>query len=749
MVNSALLFAVGFVLWLLVHRLVVRPLSQFSAQVTQLAENTPSHAIDPGQTDVAEIITLQQGFNQLMMKIGENQAKITEQNAVLEQRVNERTHELNIKNAELLDTIVQKAELAKSLSESQSIAGLGNYALIIPTGFFDISDVTSRLFGIDDTYDHSVEGWKALIHPDDCAMVIEHLKNDVIGRGETFDMEYRIFRHDDQAERWMHGLGRLIYDAHGSPLKMLGTVQDVTERKKSEGQITDLLAFNQTIINKTPYGMAVFKAEGPCVMANEAYALSIGGTVEGVLKQNFRHTVSWKRHGLFAAAINALETDQPTKVNFEGETSFGKDAILECAVAPIRISGVPHIVVMVHDIMERIKAVRALSDSLQQLEKKELAKTRFLAAAGHDLRQPLTAANLYISALKLSEPTARQDNIIQRLEQSMEAFKGLLDALLNVSKLDAGMIKPEYTLINVPELIIWLEQNFAAVAKDKQLDFKLYFPMKRTLFVRSDIGLIKSVLMNLVSNAIKFTTEGAILVSARQRGSCVLFQVWDTGIGIPEEYIEHIFDEFYQIDNPQRDRTSGLGLGLSIVKRALALLNTQIRCKSQSGRGTVFEFSLPLAEAVAPSADAITFPHKNNVANNLFAAGKKFIVVEDDTLVAQGMIAWLEGMGGEVTYFNDAEDALLHADIEFAGYYIVDYMLGGALSGIQFLNKLSQKSDEPIIAVLMTGDTSSDFIRESAGFDWPVQFKPVNASELLSSLQEQENWLACQMSIKS
>ncbi len=235
--------------------------------------------------------------------------------------------------------------------------------------------------------------------------------------------------------------------------------------------------------------------------------------------------------------------------------------------------------------------------ALQQLEEKELSKTRFLAAAGHDLRQPLAAANLFIDALKFSGPTPAQDQIIQRLEQSMSTFNGLLDALLNISKLDAGIIHPEYTSINVTELMNWLEQNFAPLAAERKLGFKLHFSMREPLVVRSDIGLVKSVLMNLVSNAIKFTSRGAILVSARRRGDNVLFQVWDTGMGIQAENIEQIFDEFYQVDNPQRDRSRGLGLGLSIAKRALTLLGGKITCRSQSGHGSVFEFLLPFDHA--------------------------------------------------------------------------------------------------------------------------------------------------------
>lgn len=511
-------------------------------------------------------------------------------------------------------------------------------------------------------------------------------------------------------------------------------------RKQAEHKTRDLHLFNEAILASSPSGIAVFMASGPCVMANEAYAKSIGGTVGEVLKLDFRHNASWKRNGLLDFANQAFEAGMAIRRDIEGMTSFGKKVVLECIFSPINVSEVPHLLVIVNDVSDRAAAEHALNESMLKLEEKELAKTRFLAAAGHDLRQPLAAANLFVDALKLTEMTSHQDEIIRRLDQAMVTFNGLLDALLNVSKLDAGMIKPEYSSVHVAELFNWLEQNFAPMATEKKLGFRLYFPMKEALVIRSDIGLLKSILMNLVSNAIKFTASGAILVSARQRGGSVLIQVWDTGMGIPDEHSKYIFDEFYQINNPQRDRTSGLGLGLSIVKRALTLLDAKIICRSQVGRGSVFEFRLPLEDisGVAQRQDAAVVLQKE-VANEAFLQSKRFVVVEDDALVAQAMTNWLEGMGGEVKCFHSAEAALRHANIEYADFYIADYMLEGALNGIQFLNLIRQKLGKPINAVLVTGDTSAAFIRHAVDCDWPVLHKPINTSKLISILGAHNN----------
>ena len=416
----------------------------------------------------------------------------------------------------------------------------------------------------------------------------------------------------------------------------------------------------------------------------------------------------------------------------------GREFPVELAMNMVESDGKKEFSAFIRDIQERKQAELTLIETAYQLEQKELSKTRFLAAAGHDLRQPLTAANLYIDTLKLTDPTPQQGKIIQRLINSMAIFKGLLDTLLNISQLDSGMIKPEYTLIDVSVLFGELEQVFAPIASEKSLGLKLYFPTRKALVVNSDIALVKSVLMNLVANAIKYTSQGAVLISARKRGSNVLFQVWDTGIGIADDQLEHIFDEFYQINNLQRDRTSGLGLGLSIAKRAITLLGGKITCRSQIGQGSVFGFRLPLDSypdlALRQEFAGAT---AESMADSSFVAGKHFVVVEDDTLVAQAIASALEEMGGEVRHFHKATDALHHFNIEHADCFIVDYMLGGAHNGIQFLNQIRLKLDKPIRAVLVTGDTSATLIREAANSDWPVLYKPVNLVNLIESLSAQ------------
>ncbi len=372
-------------------------------------------------------------------------------------------------------------------------------------------------------------------------------------------------------------------------------------------------------------------------------------------------------------------------------------------------------------------------DSLRQLEEKELAKTRFLAAAGHDLRQPVAAANLFVDALKLTSPTPRQSELITRLDQSMSVFSGLLERLLDISKFDAGLVKPQIVTFDLAELFNWLEQNFAQSALERRLRFRLFFP-HRSLFLRTDIFLLQSVLMNLVSNAIKFTAHGGVLIGARQRGNTVLLQVWDTGIGIAETELPHIFDEFYQIANPQRSREAGLGLGLAICQRAMSLLGGKVTCRSRPGRGSVFEICLPLNGSPRELEQLPSIDTPAAIAKETLLKNKRVIVVEDDALVAAGMVNLLQGMGAEVRLFYSAEAALRQADLGNVDYFIVDYSLGGELTGLNFLVAVQQRQQTPIRAVVITGETSSQFISSVTDSPWPVLHKPVNYAKLVSSL---------------
>jgi len=525
----------------------------------------------------------------------------------------------------------------------------------------------------------------------------------------------------------------------GEVAGLLATAMDISDRKKADAALRESEQRFRVLFESASDCLLLLSADGRIMDINQSGSWRLGYTKEEMLGRCIADFDAPE----FAARV----PERMAEIMRYGHATFesghmradGSHMPVEVNAMRVELGGQIVLFSVIRDITERKQTEHAIKEAMEQMQKKELAKTRFLAAAGHDLRQPLMAATLYIDTLERKGLTHSQKNIVDHLRQAMGTFKTLLDALLNISKLDAGATKPEYAQLNVPDLLIWLEDNFAPLARSKNLKFRMYFSTKQPLFVRSDPGLTKSILMNLVSNAIKFTPQGAILLSVRRRGQEALFQVWDTGIGIPDASIRHIFDEFYQVNNSHRDRASGLGLGLAIAGRALALLGQSIECRSQVGRGSVFGFRLPLVEAPAGGARHGSGPAAADHAPREFSPkGRRFVVVEDDALVAEAICKTLQVLGGKVQCFHNAEDTMAHADdIDNVDHYIVDYMLGGELSGLQLLHQLRRKSDRPVNAVLVTGDTSPAFVRAMADCHWPVLHKPVNIAELIASLGAQ------------
>ncbi|HLP97804.1 MAG TPA: PAS domain S-box protein [Sideroxyarcus sp.] len=516
---------------------------------------------------------------------------------------------------------------------------------------------------------------------------------------------------------------------------VMALASDISERQHAEAALQESEARYRSFAERLPLGIAVLQ-DGLIKYVNHATTELIGYSTDELMGKPFPHLI----HEDDRAGMLDLHRRRMQGEDVEGRFPvriIRKDGAVrqwELHTSTTDWAGKRSSLAILVDITERNAMEEALRNSLRQLEEKGLAKTRFLAAAGHDLRQPVAAANLFVDALRLAATDTRQKELIERLAQSMGIFSNLLERLLDISKFDAGLIKPQFVTFNLAELFNWLEQSFANLAQEKGLSFRLHFPMNKLVIVRTDVGLLQSVVMNLVSNALKFTTSGGILVSARLRNDKVILQVWDTGSGINDADLPYIFDEFYQANNPQRSREGGLGLGLSICRRAISLLGATVTCRSRSGHGSVFEFCLPLHGKPHEQGHLTPINAPDEVANEQLVKGKRVVVVEDDALVAHGMLDLMQGMGATVLRFRNAEEALHHSEIAAADFFIVDYALGGKLSGIQFLETLQQRQPAPIRAVVVTGETSSQFIHNTADCPWPVLHKPVNYAKLTAGL---------------
>ncbi len=367
----------------------------------------------------------------------------------------------------------------------------------------------------------------------------------------------------------------------------------------------------------------------------------------------------------------------------------------------------------------------------RQLEAANLAKSRFLAAASHDLRQPLHALNLFVAQLRTETDPAERSRVTGQIDAAVTAMNDLFNALLDISKLDAGVLAPEPTTFPVAHLLKHMETTFAPAAREKGL--RLQF-VPSAAWVRSDFILLERILLNLVSNAIRYTVRGGVLVGCRRRGQQLRIEVWDSGIGIPEDQRENIFGEFCQLAASERDRRGGLGLGLAIVDRLCRLLDHRLELTSTLGRGSRFALSLPMVAAplepieysIAPKAMADP------------ASGKLIVVIEDDALALDAMRGLLRRWGCLVVTAESESAALasLADDDQLPDLIISDYRLADGHTGIEAIQRLRSALGAPIPAFLVTGDIAPERLREAGANGFHLLHKPVDPMALRAMLNQ-------------
>ena len=364
----------------------------------------------------------------------------------------------------------------------------------------------------------------------------------------------------------------------------------------------------------------------------------------------------------------------------------------------------------------------------RQLELANLAKTRFLAAASHDLRQPLHALGLLVAQIDAEGDVAERRRIVSLIGGAIASMNQLFNALLDISKLDAGAVEPDLTAFPVEPLLRRIENMLAPDAKEKSLRLHV---MPCTAWVRSDRVLLERILLNLVSNAVRYTKRGGVLVGCRRRGNSLRIEVWDTGIGIADDQRQNIFREFYQVAG-DRAAGPGLGLGLAIVDRLCRLLQHPIELASAPGKGSRFSISVPQAPARLELTDG---DQLLRAAAQPFA-GKFFVLVDDDRLVLDGMSGLLRSWGGQVSASTSsaAAAAAVSALARPPDLIISDYHFAHGETGLEVIENLRRTCNTPIRALLITGDVSRDRRQEAEASGYDLLQKPVEAMKLRAAL---------------
>jgi two-component system, sensor histidine kinase len=380
---------------------------------------------------------------------------------------------------------------------------------------------------------------------------------------------------------------------------------------------------------------------------------------------------------------------------------------------------------------ENLALRREAEEKTAQLEQANVAKSRFLAAASHDLRQPVHALGLLFATL--SERVRDPDTVplIEQIDSAVDAVDAMLNSMLDISKLDAGVVQPKIGPVPIDALLQWLNVEYQPIAKLTGNALRV----RRTDAVGvSDATMLPRILGNLISNALRYTLNGRVLVGARRRGASIRIDVYDTGPGIPAASLEDIFIEFHQLGNPERDRRRGLGLGLAIVRRLTTLLGHRIEVKSVVGRGSRFSVTLP-SSTEAQRAE----PESADLgAHGGELRGRRVLVLDDEVSVLDAMRLLLESWGCEVTTTASPEEAEAHLASAALPpeLLIVDYRLRRHASGIETIRRLRELAGKPIPALVVTGDTAPDRLREAETSGYPLLHKPVLPERLRATMEQ-------------
>ena len=380
------------------------------------------------------------------------------------------------------------------------------------------------------------------------------------------------------------------------------------------------------------------------------------------------------------------------------------------------------------ELEKRIRDATAdLATRKEMAERANQAKSRFFAAASHDLRQPLHALSLFVAALKMRNQPPEAQTLIDNIAASTAAMELLFNALLDISRLDAGAIEAHPVHFPLQKMLLDLNHQFSAVAAEKQLHLR-FRPCDVTLY--SDPLLIERILANLIANAIRYTDDGGILVGCRRRGRMVRISVIDTGRGIPPEQQESVFHEFVQLHNPARDRSKGLGLGLAIVSRLGRLLGHRVELRSRPDHGSMFSVDVPCGDA------RLIQPPTAASAPGQIPADALVLLVDDESAILRGMAELFDNWNIDLVTAHSAAEAVQWLDSigRVPDIIVSDYRLPDDSDGIEVIARLRQKFGCDIPAILVTGDTAPDTIQRISRAGFPLLHKPLRPAKLRALL---------------
>ncbi len=377
-----------------------------------------------------------------------------------------------------------------------------------------------------------------------------------------------------------------------------------------------------------------------------------------------------------------------------------------------------------HEMEAKVRTVTTeLEYKKKEAEQANLAKSRFLAAASHDLRQPMHAISLYVESLKLQMRGRAAADTLNKIEHSILGTVDLFNAILDVTKLDAGVVQPSLAPVRIRKLLLHLADEFAAEADRKDLSLRVRAP---DVWVESDAILLERIVRNLLSNALRHTRTGGVLLSARPCQGKLRLQIWDTGSGIAPENQPRVFEEFYQLETGEAQAPQGLGLGLAIVRRMTRLLGYPLQLHSRPGQGTVFSLDVPILANGPTDIDELGEDSSGVLKGCV-------VVVDDDPAILNALGHLLRQWGMDVRLFQTLHQ-VLHELKTAPDLVLADYQLLDGETGLAVAREVHRRWGARVPIVLITGDTRTETIQALRQSALPVLHKPVRAAQLRSLL---------------
>jgi two-component system sensor histidine kinase/response regulator len=648
------------------------------------------------------------------------------------------------------------------LREAQSIARMGSYVLDIPTGVWESSAEFDVLFGIDQAYPRNVEGWLNLVHPHDRTMMRDYFRDEVLGLRRDFNKRYRIARHNDDGERWVHGLGRLEFDAAGNTLKLRGTIQDITERKTAADQLRKL----SLAVEQSPESIIITDLAGVIEYVNESFVQTTGYARSEAMGQNPRFLHSGKTpQATFVSMWQTLTSGRSWKGELHNRRKDDSDFVEFAIITPIRQPDgqITHYVAVKEDITEKKRLATELDRHRNHLEElvasrtAELAraqeaataasraKSDFLANMSHEIRTPMNAIVGLTHLLRRTNPRLEQAERLGKIDSAATHLLSVINDILDISKIEAGKLTLEHVNFALTTVVDNVRSVISEQARLKNLALEVDLE-DVPVWLNGDPARLRQALLNYAGNAVKFTEQGSVTLRAKLLGSQggelqVRFEVEDTGIGIAREKIGQLFHAFEQADASTTRKYGGTGLGLVITRRLAELMGGEVGVMTEPGKGSTFWFTVHLQRGLGSMPD---MPHAAGIVkdeaelrqNHL---GAKVLLVEDNLVNREVATELLHGAGLSVDTATDGVEALAKVGATNFDLVLMDVQMPNmdGLAATRAIRAMPDKAALPILAMSANAFEADRQACLEAGMNDFVP-KPVSPETLYAALRK---WL--------